>query len=183
MRSSYAYLLGGFLVGCFVGFKILPGFPLFTTSGPDVEVPEVTAARADVARQIETDLTLASDIERASVQLTRGAASVTLTLSGEGVSGERLAVIAAQVSTAAGIAAGEVSIFDSRGKYLNRRSIEEYEQETWWRGKAILVAKVLGILAACVTMKFIIDTIRGTRSSSCCAPFGWASSPLKKGIG
>lgn len=116
MRSSYAYLLGDFLVGCFVGFKILPGFPLFTTSGSDVEVPEVTAARAGVARQIETDLTLASDIERASVQLTRGAASVTLTLSGEGVSGERLAVIAAQVSTAAGIAAGEVSIFDSRGK-------------------------------------------------------------------
>ena len=159
MKTYQLHMLGGFLVGCFIGLKVLPSLPPFK-SAPENEptAAELISARARLASQIETTLELAVDIAGASVHLSEGGASVTLKLA-EDVITERLATVAAQVASAYGIDAGEVSVFNGDGEHLNLRALQEYQQKKWWTNVAINVAKVLGILAALITLKYIIQVV------------------------
>ena len=161
MKTYQLHMLGGFLVGCFIGLKVLPNLPPFKTS-PESEptAAELISARERLAGQIEETLEMASDITEAGVHLTGSGASVTLNLTTEGFSDERLATIASQVASGAqAIAAGQVSIFNANGEHLNLRALQEYEQKAWWTNVAINVAKVLGILAALITLRYIIVVV------------------------
>ena len=58
-----------------------------------------------------------------------------------------------------GVAPGQVTLIDGTGRQLNKSSIQEYEQKVFWTGIAINIAKILGILAALITVKFIIRAV------------------------
>ena len=85
MKTYQLHMLGGFLVGCFIGLKVLPNLPPFKTS-PESEptAAELISARERLAGQIEETLEMASDITEAGVHLTGSGASVTLNLTTEG---------------------------------------------------------------------------------------------------
>ena len=160
MKTNTIYMLGGFLVGCFIGFKILPGLSPFAGAREEVNESEMQSIREHLSRQIESTLEMSADIVAARVHFTHRAASATLTLTSEGLSEEQLASVTSQVASAVdGMSAGRVSVYDSDGKYLNLRAIQEHEQKEFWTRIAINVAKVLGILAALITLKFIIDSV------------------------
>ena len=154
-------LVAGTLIGIFVGAKVLPSFKSLNPTPPTAEE---TAAARDARKHLERDLAMtllqSDNIVAASVHLAGNRASVTVTFSESGVRPEQVETIAQMIGTGSGLQAGYVSVFDSKGTQLNRTAVQEFERRQFWTGLAINVAKVLGILAALVTAKFIIQTIQ-----------------------
>lgn len=170
-------LLAGFLLGCWMGYRILP--TLFPPTLPtETETAAAQSARETVERDLEGMLMQSENIVTASVHLApghprrsgflkagRGTASVTLTFSDAGVRPGQLATIAQQVASGVEyLDAGAVSIFDAQGGQLNLQAIQEGERKQFWTRIAINIAKVLGIIAALVTLRFIIQAVgKGTK--------------------
>ncbi len=159
-HKSGTYLIAGFLVGCWIGHKVLPTMVFFQ---PASSIPaEETAAARDTREELEhrlaATLVEAGNIVSAKVLLTPSAASVTLELGGHSMEPEHVSTIARQIAASVeGLHAGKVSIFDTQGTHLNLRALQEHEQSQWWTKIAINVAKVLGILAALITLRFILQ--------------------------
>ena len=132
-----------------------------------------SASRLEAQQQIEQKLAEGlkrmDDIADAHVQLsaslagTRRAhakASVTLTLADAELSAEQIAGIGEQVAAGVdGLKPGYIVIVDASGRSLNREAIMASERKQFWTDIAINVAKTLGILAALITVRFIIRAI------------------------
>lgn len=154
-------LLIALLIGCWIGFKILPGLSFFRPTQPTVEENvRLQALRSDLEKKLEETLKLSPNILDAHIHLAKGTASVTLQFGKTEVSSNQIESIANQVAAGVdGLHAGQVSIFSSDGIQLNRQSIESYDRRQWWKDLAITVGKVLGILAALVTLRYIIQSV------------------------
>ena len=159
----------------FVGYRVLPQL-----------MPRTTApvSAADSASQIETAQRIEEKLAAGLVQLeavkdahvqlsvalagtkrTHAKASVTLTLAGPQLSDEQVAGIAEQVAAGvSGLKPGHVAIVDASGRSLNRKAVTAQERKEFWTGIAINIAKILGILAALITVRYII------RGFSKCVP-------------
>jgi len=154
-------LAAGTIFGIFVGAKVLPTFKFLNSTPPTAQE---TAAASDARKGLERDLAMtllqSDNVVAASVHLAGNRASVTVTFSESGVRPEQVETIAQMIGTGGGLQAGDVSVFDSKGTQLNRTAVQKFEQKKFWTGLAINVAKVLGILAALVTARFIIQVIQ-----------------------
>ena len=154
-------LVAGFLFGCWFGHKMLPAIGLFRPAPtPTEEAPVAREAREKLEQALAMTLLQSENIVAASVHLTAGGASVTLTFSSDGVTPGQVETIAGQIAAGVdGVHEGRVMLFDSKGTQLNRQAIQEFERREFWTGIAINVAKILGILAALITIRFIIQRI------------------------
>ncbi|HCL29755.1 MAG TPA: hypothetical protein DIC52_15110 [Candidatus Latescibacteria bacterium] len=75
-----------------------------------------------------------------------------------------------------GLDSGDVTLIDGSGRHLNKKALVAQERKIFWTGIAINVAKILGILAALITMRFIIQTV-GTRRDPSKDPQGDCHCP------
>jgi|APSaa5957512622_1039677.scaffolds.fasta_scaffold168315_1 hypothetical protein len=165
-------LLAGFLLGCWIGYRILP--PLFPPTLPtETEAAAAQRSRETVERDLEGMLMQSENIVAASVLLApgrprrggflktgKGTASVTLTFSDAGVRPGQLVTIAQQVASGVEyLDVGSVSIFDAQEEQLNLQAIQAGERKQFWTHIAISIAKVLGIIAALVTLRFVIQAV------------------------
>ena len=126
---------------------------------------EESAAARDARENLERELALtllqSENIVGASVHLAGNRASATVTFSESGAGPEQVGTIAQQIATGVdGLKAGYVSIFDSEGTQLNRRAVQEHERSEFWTNLALNVAKLLGTMAALITLRFIIQSIQ-----------------------
>ena len=151
------FLLAGFLIGVWVGSSVLPTFrPLKTPTTSEETVAEETA-REKLQVDLEKTLMQSEHIVAASVHVTGGKAAVTVTFADGDFKPEQVSTITHQVAGAVGgLLPGAVAVYDSQGKHLNLRTNQEHEQKTFWTGVAVNVAKILGILVALITMKFML---------------------------
>lgn len=149
------------LIGCWIGLKILPGLPFLSQTQPTVEENvRLQALRSDLEKKLEETLKLSPNVLDARIHLAKGTASVTLQLSKTDVSSDQIESVANQVAAGVdGLHTGQVSIFSSDGTQLNRQSIESYNRRQWWKDLALTVGKVLGILAALITLRYIIQSV------------------------
>ena len=159
----------GVLVGAFLGYKILP--QLVPRAHEALTVSQ--AASLEAAQQRE-GVRLTALIESLSVV---DDAHVSVSLPVPGTRRPRPSAVLTVTPTAAltpaqvaGIAElalreldgahpGAVSVFDDEGRHLNQAAQEEEARLTFWKGIALNVAKVLGILAALITLRFVVDSI------------------------
>ncbi len=154
-------LLAGLLVGCWIGLKILPTLSFFRPVTPPAEESTVAqAVRANLEGKLAETLRLSPNIVDARVHLAKGTASVTLKTGDAELRSEQIEAIAQQIAASVdGLKAGRVFIFNADGMQLNRQSVEDYDHRQLWIDLAITVGKVLGILAALVTLRYLIQTI------------------------
>ena len=164
------YLIAGLLLGCWIGYKVLPSIEFFRPP-PPAPVEETAGAR-DVREKLEQSLAMtllqSENIVAASVHLTDGGASATLTFSDDGVTPGQVETIAGQIASSAdGLHAGRVLLYDSKGTQLNLEAVQAFEKREFWTRIAINVAKILGILAAFITLRYVIQCIgRGSCAKS-----------------
>ena len=169
------YLAGGLIVGMTIGYQMLPHLiPWKTAPVTSAESASQLEAQRQIEEKLAAGLVRMEGVEDAHVQLsvalagTRRAhakASVTLTLAGAELYDEQLAGIAEQVAASVdGLEPGHIVIVDATGRMLNREAVMHQERRQFWTAIAINIAKVLGILAALITTRFIIQAIgRGRR--------------------
>ncbi len=164
------YLIGGLLIGLFVGYQVLPRvMPRKAALVTAAEATSQLKAQQQIEEKLAAALVFIEGVEDAQVQLsvalagTKRAyaeASVTLTLTGAALSTEQLAGIAEQVATGVeGLKPGRIAIADASGRSLNREAVIAQERQQFWTDIAINVARVLGILAAMITMRYVIQAI------------------------
>jgi len=171
------YLVVGLLTGTFFGYQILP--KMIMRSDTAVVTATQSAAQLKTQRQVEekleASLALMEAIEEAHVQLSvalpgtqwsnpsgvvRPRASVTLNLAAN-LSEEQLATITDQVvSGVTGLRPVHIDILDTSGRSLNREAANIQERREFWTNIAINVAKVLGIIAMLIILRFIISCVR-----------------------
>ncbi|MBT3342698.1 MAG: hypothetical protein HN712_26805 [Gemmatimonadetes bacterium] len=161
------HLLGGFAVGLFIGFRVLPVW--FATTPPDEgQQQALQAEAADLEEQIERAVVALDVVDIADANLTlsldhrlrrRGQAVVTVHLRNDATTDQLDGMATLVASLVEGVAPGQVTLIDGTGRQLNKSSIQEYEQKVFWTGIAINIAKILGILAALITVKFIIRAV------------------------
>ena len=164
------YLVGGLIVGMFVGYRVLPQLMPRTTA--PVSAAD-SASQIETAQRIEEKLAAGlvqlEAVKDAHVQLSvslagtkraHAKAAVTLTLAGAELSDEQLAGISEQVAAGVGgLKPGHVAIVDASGRSLNREAVMQQERKQFWTNIAINIAKILGILAALITVRYIIRAI------------------------
>ena len=153
------YLVTGFLLGCWIGYNVLPtvGFLRPAVPTPTEESAATRDAREKLEQALAMTLLQSENIVAARVHLTDGGASATLTFSTDGVTPGQVETIAAQIASGVdGLDAGRVLLYDSKGMQLNREAVQQFERREVWTGVAINVAKILGILAALVTLRFVL---------------------------
>jgi len=160
-------LLIALLIGCWIGLKVLPGLSFFRPTMPTVEESiRLQALRGDLEKKLEETLKLSPNIVDSRVHLGKGTASVTLQLGQADIGSEQIESIAYLVAAGVdGLPAGRVAIFSSDGTQLNRQSLEGYDRKQWWTDLTITVGKVLGILAALVTLRYIIQSVGAFNNS------------------
>ena len=163
-------MLAGILLGLYLGYRILPSLIPHDTPAPlAAELQDLQALRSRVAHDLAGDLRRMEGIQDARVQFSvplgggrreRVKAMVVLTLSTPDIAEEKLAGIAAQVASGVqGLHPGDVRITDPSGRLLNAAAIDHQEDLAFWTGIAINIAKVLGILAALITLRYIIIAV------------------------
>jgi|APSaa5957512622_1039677.scaffolds.fasta_scaffold57709_2 hypothetical protein len=174
------YLLGGLFLGTFLGYQVLPQLlPKPAVVATEVESAPQLQARQQLETRLAAGLKQFAFVKDAHVQLsvslagTRKAhakAVVTLTTTSTSLSEEQLHAIAEQVASGVnGMGIGVITILDASGQLLNGESVLRHERKVFWTGIAINVAKVLGILAALVTLNFVIEAIgRGVNGEGTC---------------
>ena len=164
------YLIGGLFLGMFIGYQVLP--QMMQRKAAPVTAAD-SASQLESQRPLEQKLAVGlvqiEGVEDAHVQLsvslagTRKAharASITLTLAGADPSVEQLEGIAELVAASVGgLQPGLVTITDASGRSLNGEAVVQHERKLFWTGIAINVAKILGILAAMITIRFIVRSI------------------------
>ena len=150
-------LVAGLVMGIWMGVNV---WPTFVPLKPQTTVEE-TAAQAATREELQLGLaktlTMSESIVAATVHITGQKASATVTFDGSGARAGQVETIASQIASGVeGLHPGFVAIYDSEGKHLNLRALQEHEQKAFWTSLALNVAKILGILAALVTMRFIL---------------------------
>lgn len=161
------YLLGGFLLGLFVGFRILPvWFPAHLPA--EKEQLALQHEAVDLASQVEAAVTELSFVETAkaslSLKLDRrsrryGEAILTVDFKSKPSASQIKGLTTVAAGLVDGLDPGQVIVVDVDGNTLNLKSVQEHERKLFWTGIAINVAKILGILAALITIRYVIQAI------------------------
>ena len=160
------YLMGGLLLGAFLGYTAPR-----VVAEPVVENSAQRRAQLDgFESRIEASLAALSSVKVVDVTLKDSvfpagkhymSAVVVLSVSGpEPLSSTQVANITQLITTSAdGLADHRVNLMDDTGRSLNLEQRQADERKRFWTGIAINVAKVLGVLAALITLRFIIEAI------------------------
>ncbi len=168
------YLLGGFLLGLFVGFRILPvWFPAHLPE--EKEQLALQHEAVDLANQVEDAIADLSFVKTAkaslSLKLDRrsrryGEAILTVDFASKPSASQIKGLTTVAAGIVDGLDPGQIIVVDVDGNALNLKAVQEHEQKLFWTGIAINVAKILGILAALITMKYVIRAVgRGVGST------------------
>lgn len=164
------YLIGGLLLGAFLGYTA-PRFsdPEGGPLRPTPEQVEAHRAHLDVLQTgVKTSLEALSVVDRTQVTLTVPSdhpddhveAVVVLWLAADSVSNEQITTISELVCAAVdGLDWGHLTLVDQAGRVLNLDHRLSHERKMFWTGIAINVAKILGILAALIVLKYIIRMV------------------------
>ena len=163
------YLAGGLLVGLFLGYKILPTLLPQNTPVPPAELQASLALQEQLEAKLAASVLALDYIAEARVQLSTplsGArkihrkASVVVAPSDNALSAVQLVAISELIATGIdGLAAGSITILDTAGNTLNLHAVQQYERQRFWTDIAINVSKILGIIAALITVRYIIQAI------------------------
>ncbi len=173
-HERFTYLVSGFLLGLLLGATI--PYSLRGGAAPGLAVAEIEAQRAlldDVEARVETTLTALSIIENADVRLTVAVrptrfhstnAVIIVTpasdLEDDALSPEQIGSLCGLVvASVDGLNESHVWLIDDAGQELNTGRRRANERKVFWTGIAINVAKVLGVLAALITLRFIIEAV------------------------
>ena len=158
----------GMFLGMFLGYEVLPS--LLPREGP---LPSgETLAALDEARTREESRLAASlehlqMIEDVQVSVVRpapgerrGAVSAVVTVTPVApLNTQRVAQISDKAARTLDAHPRFVSVYDHEGQHLNAEAQQAAEKLHLWTGIAINIAKVLGILAALITLRFMVQSI------------------------
>lgn len=160
------HLIGGFAVGAFVGLKVLPVW--FAVAPPDeAQLQALRTQAAELEPRIEQVLLGLDHVERAEARLLlsldhrlrrQGEVAITVRLTSEPTP-DQIEGMTTLVTSVAGLRPGDVVFVDGGGRHLNKDALMQLEQKQFWTGIAINIAKILGILAALITMRFVIRAV------------------------
>jgi len=168
------YFAGGLLLGIFVA-PIVCHF--FDTDDAPLTAAQLETRRAELNRfeaRAEGALSAVSSIADADVTLSPAAhpnrwhdveGTVVLTPAQDSLSADQIQGITGLVaSVVEGLDDGHVVLMDDAGYTLNAHWVQEAERKAFWTDVAINVAKVLGILAALLSVKVVLRCVtRGRR--------------------
>ncbi len=162
------YVVAGALVGMYLGYDVLPEImPKADAPLSAEELRAVVAAQQQLEAKLAASVVAIDGVSAAKVQLStpitssggHREASVTVT-SASPLSEVQVAAIADQVASGVeGLEAGSITIIDAAGRTLNLRTVQEYAQKQFWTGIAANVSKVLGIIVALITMRYIVQAV------------------------
>ena len=163
------YLAGGLLLGVFIGYQVLPSLiPRQANSTDALQQPNL-AIQEQLEARLAASVKAIDGVTDAQVQLAtplsggrryHRKASVTLSLSDPELSTQQMATIADLVASGVDhLEAGGVMLIDASGHTLNSEAVQQFEKQRFWTDIAINVAKILGIVAALITIRFIIQAI------------------------
>ena len=163
------YFVAGLLLGIFLGYTVLHSF---RTDDPLLTVEQLESGRAELSRleaRAEAALSAVSNIAHAEVTLSPALhptrwhyveATIVLNLTGDSLSTDQLEGIAGLVAGAVeGLDDGHVVLLDETGLPLNTHLIQQVERKQFWTGVALNVAKILGILAALISVRAILGCV------------------------
>ncbi len=161
------YLLGGLLLGAFLGYTA----PRPYVAEPIAESDEQRRTQLDrFESRIEASLAALSSVKVVDVTLKDSVypsgnkymnGIVVLSMSSpDPLSSTQVASITQLITASVdGLADRHVNLMDDTGRSLNLEQRQANERKRFWTGIAINVAKVLGVLAALITLRFIIQAI------------------------
>ena len=165
---SLMYVMAGALVGLFIGYQILPKqLPRDKGPIPAEELQSLLAVQQQLEAKLAISVLAIDGVEDAKVQLPArlsgsggyNRASVTVA-SPSTLSDTKLAAIAELVASGVhGLESGNVIIIDAVGRTLNLRSVQQHAVEKFWTDIAINVSKIIGIIAALITVRYIVQAI------------------------
>jgi len=164
------YLTGGLLIGLFIGYQVLPKLlPRKTAPLSAAELQQVMATQKQLEEKLAASLSAIEGVDDARVQLStpmagfrriHRKASVTVVAADGSLSEMQVAAIAEVIASGIDdLEPGSVTVINSAGRALNLEMVQEHEQKQFWKNIAINVSKILGILAAMITVRFIIQAI------------------------
>ena len=167
---SIMYVTGGLLIGLFIGYQVLPKLlPRKTAPLSAAELQSVVTMQKQLEDKLAASIAAIEGVGDAQVQLStplsgsrriHRKASVTVTAADAPLADVQVAAITEVVASGIDdLLPGNVTVFDSAGRALNLEVVQEYEQKQFWTNIAINVCKILGILAAMITIRFIIQSI------------------------
>jgi flagellar biosynthesis/type III secretory pathway M-ring protein FliF/YscJ len=168
---SIMYLTGGLLIGLFIGYQVLPKLlPRKTAPLTTAELQSVVAMQEQLEAKLAASITAIDGVGEAQVQLSTPLsgsrrifrkASVTVAATDAPLSNVQVAAITEVVASGIDdLKPGNVTVFGSAGRALNLEVVQEHEQKQFWTNIAINVSKILGILAAMITVRYIIQAIQ-----------------------
>lgn len=162
------YLVGGWLVGLFIGYQVLPTLIPRKPSPTDAALQPILAVQEQLEAKLATSIKALDGIDDARVQLStplsgstriHRKASVTLTPTAA-LSDQQLTAITELVASGIDdLKADNILIIDTAGRTLNQEAVHASERKQFWTNIAINVSKILGILAALITLRFIIQAV------------------------
>ena len=165
---SIMYVAGGLLLGLYFGYKMVPALlPRDAAPISAEELQPILALQQQLEAKLAAKVMSIDGVASAQVQLStslfgsrRSVDKASVTVTGAPFSDTQLAAIADQVgSGVSGLEAGNITIIDAAGGTLNLHAMQRYQVEQFWTNFAINVGKILGILAAAITVRFIVQAI------------------------
>lgn len=166
---SIMYVVGGVLLGLYLGYRMLPSLlPRESVPISAEELQPILAVQQQLEAKLAASVVAIDGIADAQVQLStslprsRGhnKASVTVAISAEPFSDVQVAAITEQVASGVdGLASGNITVIDAAGRTLNLHAMQQYAQEQFWTNLALNVTKILAIIAATITVRFIVQAI------------------------
>jgi len=163
------YFTVGLLLGIFLGYTVLHSFG---TDDAPLTSAQLEFRRAEMDRleaRVEASLSGLSSIAQADVSLSPALhptrwhdveATVVLTLSDDALTTDQIRGIAGLVAGATeGLDEGHVVLMDDTGLSLNAHLVQQAERKEFWTGVALNVAKILGILAALISVRAVLRCV------------------------
>ncbi|HIG55345.1 MAG TPA: hypothetical protein EYG11_23585 [Candidatus Latescibacteria bacterium] len=168
--SWIMYLTGGFLIGLFIGYQVLPKLlPREPQPLSAAELQPILALQQQLEAKLAASIVAIDGVTDAQVQLStplsgsrriHRKASVTIAPTNTPLSDVQIAAIAELVASGIDdLKPGNITIIDSAGRALNMDAVQEYDRKQFWTNIAINISKILGILAALITVRYIIQAI------------------------
>jgi len=164
------YLTGGLLLGLFIGYQVLPKLlPPKTTPLTTEELQPILAMQEQLEAKLAKSIAAIDGVDKAQVQLStplsgyrriHRKASVTIAPTSAPLSHVQIDAITELIASGIDdLQPGNVTVFDSTGRPLNLEMVHAYERKQFWTSIAINVSKILGIVAAMITVRFILRSI------------------------
>lgn len=169
--SRWISFIQGLFVGLFIGWAA----PKALDWGDEARLPteEELLRHREKQEALQEELAQTATqiewVEKALVRLNlpvpghkgKAVASVILTLAdGPGPTPEQVVIVAQLVGhRVESLQAGNVSIYDAAGNHLNEEAGKKQKKREFWTNIAINVAKILGIIATLLALRFAIQAV------------------------